>query len=298
MKRGYLALYRKIQDHPFYKEKRVFSKYEAWIDILMEAQHSLEIKKVLIGMKAIECGHGQSVKSLRTWGERWGWSAKKVSRFLKLLEEMEQICLENVTVTSRITILNYSKYDPKCHTDVTEGKHEGNRRETEGKHECPTDNNVKHVNHVNHDKTILSEPEGSDKPKPKKEFAINSPEHTAAHYLFSLIKKRNPNHKEPNLQSWAKGIDLMLRIDKRDFDEIHRVIEWCQNDNFWHKNILSTAKLREKYDQLVLNMNSTPKQQPQQKTISNFANNFLKKQMEKDNGTDYSSGSGPEILPG
>lgn len=142
MNRGYLALYRKIQDHPFYKEKRVFSKYEAWIDLLMEVQHSLEAKKVLIGMKVVECGHGQSVKSLRTWGDRWGWSAKKVSRYFKLLEEMEQICLENVTVTTRLTVLNYEKYDPKCHIDVTEGKHKGNANETEGKHECPTDKNV------------------------------------------------------------------------------------------------------------------------------------------------------------
>jgi len=28
------------------------------------------------------------------------------------------------------------------------------------------------------------------------------------------------------------------------------LIRWCQRDNFWKSNILSTQKLREKYEQL------------------------------------------------
>ena len=35
------------------------------------------------------------------------------------------------------------------------------------------------------------------------------------------------------------------------------MIEWCQTDEFWQDNILSTAKLRKQYDQLVLKMNKT-----------------------------------------
>ena len=70
--------------------------------------------------------------------------------------------------------------------------------------------------------------------------------------LFSLITQRNPNHKKPNLQGWAKSIDLMIHIDKRPVPEIEEIITWCQGDSFWCDNILSTGKLREKYDQLLL----------------------------------------------
>ena len=56
---------------------------------------------------------------------------------------MDQIRLENVTVTSRVTVLNYSKYDPKCHTDVTQATHKGNTSDTQATHDRPTDKNVK-----------------------------------------------------------------------------------------------------------------------------------------------------------
>lgn len=148
MKKGYIPLFRKIKEHPFYKEKRVFSKYEAWIDILIEARHKKEPEQVLIGMRSIECNYGQSVKSLRTWGKKWGWSPKKVSRFFVLLEEMGQIRHENVTVTSRITILNYSRYNTERHRNVTDMSHEGNTGETQGKHERPTDKNGKKEKNV------------------------------------------------------------------------------------------------------------------------------------------------------
>jgi len=46
----------------------------------------------------------------------------------------------------------------------------------------------------------------------------------------------------------------MIRIDKRDVSEIGQVIEWCQQDQFWQSNILSTSKLRKQYDQLVIKM--------------------------------------------
>lgn len=46
----------------------------------------------------------------------------------------------------------------------------------------------------------------------------------------------------------------MIRIDGRTPDEIRAVIEWTQQDTFWMNNILSTGKLREKFDQLMLKM--------------------------------------------
>ena len=50
MHRGFLPLWRKAQDHPFYREKRVYSKWEAWIDLLLEVQHKPEPKEVIIKM--------------------------------------------------------------------------------------------------------------------------------------------------------------------------------------------------------------------------------------------------------
>ncbi len=94
----------------------------------------------------------------------------------------------------------------------------------------------------------------------KKLFVETGIQYRLAELLFKKILSRNPAHKTPNLQSWAKQVDLMLRVDKREAADIERLILWSQQDHFWQNNILSTSKLREKFDQLSLkakNVNST-----------------------------------------
>lgn len=88
--------------------------------------------------------------------------------------------------------------------------------------------------------------------KTKELFLSDSIEYRLSNYLLKFILKRNPNHKKPNLQAWAIQIDFMLRIDNRAVEDIKKVIQWCQTDSFWQNNILSTKKLREKFDQLFL----------------------------------------------
>jgi hypothetical protein len=96
--------------------------------------------------------------------------------------------------------------------------------------------------------------------KKTKVFSSDSDEIRLAELLLNLILERNPEHKRPNIQTWARPIDLMIRVDKRSPAYISEVIHWCQCDSFWQSNILSTAKLREKFDQLASKMNgSRPK---------------------------------------
>ena len=40
----------------------------------------------------------------------------------------------------------------------------------------------------------------------------------------------------------------MIERDKRTPQQINNMIDWCQADDFWKQNILSTAKLRKQYD--------------------------------------------------
>nr|WP_227572137.1 replication protein [Bacillus tropicus] len=77
-----------------------------------------------------------------------------------------------------------------------------------------------------------------------------------AKYLFEKIKGNNPKQKEPNFDNWANEFRLMRERDNREPQEIKDVIDWCQADPFWQGNILSPKKLREKFDQLTIQMNS------------------------------------------
>lgn len=136
---GWICLHRKLRDNALWKTNRVFSKAEAWIDILLEAQHSPETATVLLGMTVIECGYGQSIKSLGTWGDRWNWSNNKVWRFLKLLEEMKMIRTENVKKTTRITVCNYGLYNDPQNANRTQIERTQNARRN--RQQCNNDNN-------------------------------------------------------------------------------------------------------------------------------------------------------------
>ena len=89
-------------------------------------------------------------------------------------------------------------------------------------------------------------------------FAPDSRPFRAAAYLLKKIRANNPKAKEPNMQEWARDIDRILRIDKRTPAELAKVIDWCQADPFWLKNILSPAKLRKHFDRLQLALNDAP----------------------------------------
>ena len=49
-----------------------------------------------------------------------------------------------------------------------------------------------------------------------------------------------------------KDMDLLLVDRKGDVAEVERIIDWSQVNEFWRSNILSPAKLRKQFTQLVV----------------------------------------------
>lgn len=94
--------------------------------------------------------------------------------------------------------------------------------------------------------------------KNKKNFEADSDPYLLAKFLENNITENNQKFpkSESQRQRWAKDFDLMIRRDKIDADDIAEVIEWCQRDNFWRSNILSGKKIREKYQQLRMKIES------------------------------------------
>ena len=114
-------------------------------------------------------------------------------------------------------------------------------------------------NKLNSSSQIFEQPKINDNGiKNKKNFEADSDPYLLAKFLENNITENNPKFpkSESQRQRWAKDFDLMIRRDKIDADDIAEVIEWCQRDNFWRSNILSGKKLREKYQQLKMRMES------------------------------------------
>ncbi len=90
---------------------------------------------------------------------------------------------------------------------------------------------------------------------------------SAAKFIFGLLKTLNNEVKEPNWDSWANEIRLMVERDGRSLDAIKELFAWANQDPFWRVNILSPGKLREKWDQLSIKRQSQPKSQASQRQI-------------------------------
>ncbi|WP_394267854.1 hypothetical protein [Limosilactobacillus vaginalis] len=104
----------------------------------------------------------------------------------------------------------------------------------------------------------------------QQKFADDSVEMQLAMYLFSKIKENNPDHKkltDSQRQKWADSIRLMIERDKRTPQQIQNMIDWCQADDFWKQNILSTAKLRKQYDTMAPKANAQWQSNQQRKRV-------------------------------
>ena len=88
---GYISLHRSIQNHWLYDEERIFSNYEAWLDLLLMVNH--KDAKVLQDGQLVTVKRGERITSIRQLMEKWRWSNTKVVKFLKLLEADDMICL-------------------------------------------------------------------------------------------------------------------------------------------------------------------------------------------------------------
>lgn len=126
----YIPISRRLFEHPFWCEERVFSRFEAWLDIVQSAR--FEDTKQLIGNRFIEVKRGQMLVSLRFLAGRWQWSTKKVNSFLDLLIQDKMIIKETPKETGQtvITICNYDKYNFISQELETEKKQQGNTKET------------------------------------------------------------------------------------------------------------------------------------------------------------------------
>jgi hypothetical protein len=207
-----------------------FTRAQAWIDLLLLANHEtgfIRRRGILVTVE-----RGQVGCSEETLAERWKWSKGKVRRFLKELTKLDRIgrsisektVLKNTSVSSLINIINYEKY---------QGAGTENRTE-DGPKTVP--------------EQIIKRMKRNDI------FLSDSIEVRLSEALLNKIIFRNPNFKRPNILKWAKEIDLMIRLDGRDPEDIKEVIEWSQDNYFWQTNILSTSKLRKQFDQLKMKM--------------------------------------------
>jgi len=169
---------------------------------------------------------GQFIVGRLTAAKELKMKPSTVWKRIRKLENMQNLNIKSNRLYSVITVVNWAFYQGN--------KKKGTSKVTTEEQPRNTNKNDKNVKNIT--------------------FRQNSIEFRLSELLLNLILERRNSFKRPDLQRWAKHIDLMIRVDKREPEEIEEVIEWCQRDPFWQNNVLSAAKLRSQFDQLALKM--------------------------------------------
>jgi hypothetical protein len=224
---GWIKLHRKLKDSPLYRDCNSKQR-DILINLLLAVNH--KPNKWIFKGEEYEVKQGQIVTSL---------------------ESIANMCAKDVTVQNvRTALLKFEK-----HGFLTNKSTNKNRLITvvnwqvyQGEEENQQTNQQAINKQLTTNKNVKND-------KNKKLYVETSNEYRLAKYLFEHMRRNNPNAKEPNYQTWCKQLDYVIRLDKRDLEEVKKVISWCQNDNFWLGNILSPLSLRKNYDKLLIKMN-------------------------------------------
>ena len=226
---GWIKIHRKILQWEWWDD---VATRNVFFYLLLKANYQDNV------WKNIPIKRGQLITSREKLAQECGLNVQPARRALNNLQNSQQIHIETTNRFSLITIKNYDLYQPST---------------SQATRRTPTDNPPS-----NH--TIIREE------IKKKETTCSKPPsqiaHALANGLLQCILFNNPNfkHDEKTARRWAVDVDKMIRIDKRNPEQIKTVIKFAQSDSFWQSNILSGKKLREKYDQLLMKI--TPKRSP------------------------------------
>jgi len=236
---GYIKLHRKIKDNFLWKKKRRFSKLEAWLDILLLANH--KDNKVMIELQVIDIKKGQLLTSQLGLSKKWRWAVGSVNTFLKVLKAENQIEYKTENKYTIISILNWDKYqgndkitETNTETNI-ETKLKTNYKQTE------TNKNVKNVK--NEKNTIVSKADDEIFSFKKKLETMKSDKqrHIQIIALYWIYKE----FSFVNKKQYQAGLRRELRPSKNltgySDDKISSVMDYLQNESDLKKWTLETV---------------------------------------------------------
>jgi DNA-binding transcriptional regulator YhcF (GntR family) len=155
--KGWFSVHRSLSDHWLWKKEK-FTKGQAWVDLVMLANHKK--KKVMIKGRLITIERGEQIRSKVTLAKTWKWNERTVTRFLELLKSEGMITTKSTELTTHISICNYNTFQ-----DTTKNSTDQNTQQSAE----AVQSRVQTNNNVNND----NKKDIGKKPTPLK---INKPE--------------------------------------------------------------------------------------------------------------------------
>jgi len=141
MAEGWIKLYRNILSHWAWEEKP-FSRGQAWIDLILFANHAP--RKISVDGHPVVVERGENYTSELFLSTRWGWSRKKVHQFLDRLVMDEMLAVKRHSKGTVLNIVNYNVWQD----DSTTEEHQKNIKSTSEEHQKHTNKNDKNIKKI------------------------------------------------------------------------------------------------------------------------------------------------------
>lgn len=280
--KGFALIHRQFMDSRLYKDSQAV---HLWLHLILKANHTDEEVNTDIGMMIVR--RGQMITGRPTLVSETFIPDNKVKSLLRTFESKGMINIESKgRKFSLISIVKYDDFQSQnCPTDVQQMSNANTSKNAPLSDVCPTDvqrlsinnNNILNTNVFN-DRPRISK---SSPRKAKPEAAVSSPKGDkwgtaddlkAAQWIFQLITRISPSAKTPNWSGWANDVRLMREQDNRTHSDICQMFKFANQDSFWKSNILSPAKLREKWTQLEAKLNTQGQGKPSGRPHLDFDN--------------------------
>lgn len=280
--KGFALIHRQFMDSRLYRDSQAV---HLWLHLILKANHTDEEVNTDIGMMIVR--RGQMITGRPTLVYETFIPDNKVKSLLRTFESKGMINIESKgRKFSLISIVKYDDFQSQnCPTDVQQMSNANTSENAPLRDVCPTDvqrlsinnNNILNTNVFN-DRPRISK---SSPRKAKPEAAVSSPKGDkwgnaddlkAAQWIFQLITRISPSAKTPNWSGWANDVRLMREQDNRTHSDICQMFKFANQDSFWKSNILSPAKLREKWTQLEAKRNTQGQGKPSGRPHLDFDN--------------------------
>ncbi len=149
MSGGWVKIHRKIWENPFFTRSRVYSNLEAFLWMIMRANH--KDGQFFIGTQIVNVKRGQLITSQKKMCNKFKWSNSKLRNYLKVAQKASMIKVETTSKTTCITIIKYDTYQDS-HTEEKLQKNQRNTEEALKKHTNKNDKKEKNnKNMINFD---------------------------------------------------------------------------------------------------------------------------------------------------
>lgn len=230
---GYIFIHKKLLDWEFYSDLNTKSLF---IHCLLKANWEDKQWNNIIIVR------GSFVTSIDSLSRELGLSVKKIRLCLDKMKRANNIAVKTTNKYSVITVVKYDDYQkPYTEKGKQKGKQSGTKRAT-----------TKEYNIYN---TLLSEIEISDVElnlvqyfKIAKEFQ---------RLFIENLKEKGASYstqEKATFKNYITPIRLLMENKEATRDDLIDVWEYLSSKEgeFWKKNILSTSKLREKIQPLIM----------------------------------------------